>query len=99
MADLIDRRAAIDAITDERIVANMDSVIDTELHRCKRATQRILANLPSAQPERKTGRWEEMPDPYGFFDSIPVCSECGCTTTMRTKSLFCPHCGARMEVK
>lgn len=53
MSDLISRQAAIDAITDERIVNNMDSVYDSELHRCKRATHRILASLPSAQPERK----------------------------------------------
>lgn len=47
--DLISRQMAIDAIMDESIVANMDSVYDSELHRCKRATHRILANLPSAQ--------------------------------------------------
>lgn len=28
----------------------------------------------------KHGRWEMKPDPYGFFDEIPVCSACGCTT-------------------
>lgn len=53
MNDLISRQAAIDAITDESIVRNMDSVYDSELHRCKRATHRILASLQSAQPERK----------------------------------------------
>lgn len=51
MDNLISRQAAIDAITDERIVANMDSVYDTELHRCKRAMQRILASLPPAHPD------------------------------------------------
>lgn len=54
MNDSINRQAAIDAITDERIVANMDSVYDSELHRYKRATHRILASLPSAQPEPLT---------------------------------------------
>lgn len=48
MSDLISRQTAIEAITDERIVANMDSVYDSELHRCKRATHRILASLSSA---------------------------------------------------
>lgn len=97
MDDLISRQAAIEAITDECIVTNMDSVYDSELHRFKRATHRILANLPSAQPERKNGRWEMKPDPYDFFEEIPVCSECGCTTKMRDKTKYCPHCGARME--
>ena len=44
--------------------------------------------------ERKHGKWEMKPDPYGFFDEIPVCSECGCTTKMREKYNFCPNCGA-----
>jgi rubrerythrin len=44
------------------------------------------------------GRWEMKPDPYGFFDEIPVCSECGHTTKMRETYNYCPHCGAKMEV-
>lgn len=59
----------------------------------------ILLDMEAEQPtvERKTGRWEMKPDPYGFFDEIPVCSECGCTTKWREKYLYCPNCGARME--
>ena len=53
--------------------------------------------LKNAQTERKTGRWEMKPDPYGFFDEIPVCSECGCTTKMREVYKFCPDCGADMR--
>ena len=53
--------------------------------------------VPSAQPERKNGRWEMKPDPFGIFGEIPICSECGCTTKMRDKTKFCPHCGAQME--
>ena len=45
----------------------------------------------------KHGKWEMKPDPFGFFDEIPVCSECGCTTKMREKTKYCPHCGARMD--
>ncbi len=47
--------------------------------------------------ERNRGRWEMKPDPYGFFDEIPVCSECGCTTKMRETYKFCPNCGADMR--
>ena len=46
---------------------------------------------------RSNGRWEQKPDPFGFFDTIPVCSECGCTTKMRETYKYCPNCGARME--
>ena len=45
----------------------------------------------------KHGRWEWKDDPYEFFDKIPVCSECGCTTKYREITAFCPHCGARMD--
>lgn len=47
--------------------------------------------------ERKRGRWEMKPDPYGFFEEIPVCSECGCTTKWREKYPYCPNCGADMR--
>ena len=46
----------------------------------------------------KHGKWEQKPDPYGFFETIPVCSECGCTTKMRDKPPHCPHCGAIMDL-
>ena len=55
-----------------------------------------IFNLPSAKTERKTGRWEMKPDPYGF-DEIPVCSECGCTTKMKEIYNYCPNCGAKMD--
>ena len=45
----------------------------------------------------RRGRWEDKEDPYGFFDTIPVCSECGHTTTMRKTYRYCPNCGAKME--
>ena len=48
-------------------------------------------------PEQKTGRWKMESDPYGFFEEIPVCSECGCTTEMRKTYNFCPNCGADMR--
>ena len=49
-----------------------------------------------AEPVRH-GRWERKEDPYGFFDTIPVCSACGCTTKYRETSAYCPHCGALMD--
>lgn len=58
-----------------------------------------IAEAPAADvaPVRH-GRWEMKPDPFGFFHDIPVCSECGCTTKMRDKAAFCPHCGAQMSI-
>ena len=57
----------------------------------------LLAIEPTIQPERKKGEWKMEPDPYGFFEEIPVCSECGCTTAMRKTYNFCPNCGADMR--
>ena len=49
--DCISRQAAVDALVDENIIDHMDTVHDSELHRCKRAIERILTQLPSTQPE------------------------------------------------
>lgn len=55
--------------------------------------------LPSAQPERKTGRWiydnEAYPygNPCGHYD----CDQCGESVPHKTN--FCPNCGAKMEVE
>lgn len=53
MDDLIKRKDAIDAMTDDNIIRNMDSVYDSALHRIKRSITRILAGLPSAKPNTK----------------------------------------------
>lgn len=95
MGDLIDRQAAINAISCDITITgrqNAELVAAT----IGAFADRIKA-LPSAQPERKNGHWEMAPDPYGFFKEIPTCSECGCTTEMRKTYKFCPNCGADMR--
>lgn len=53
---------------------------------------RLLA-LPSAQPERKTGKWIRVID--GF-----ECSNCECLVEEEREPLydFCPLCGAEMRI-
>lgn len=59
-----------------------------------------VADAPTIDvPDRKVGKWEQKEDPYGFFDTIPVCSICGCTTKMRETYRYCPNCGAEMVDK
>ena len=53
------------------------------------------AGIRDAEP--KKGKWMKKPDPHGFFDEIPVCSQCGCTTMYREEYKYCPNCGAKME--
>ena len=104
--DLISRQAAIDA------VMNTEPVFDVNLDPYQKTKDVIkaLSELPSAQPERKTGRWtsgDKMRDyprvPYRAWKTY--CSECceealldmDCSDYMLTP--YCPNCGAKMEVE
>jgi len=58
----------------------------------------LLDDVPSEDVRPVVrGKWEMEADPYGFFDEIPVCSNCGCTTRYREKYAYCPNCGADMR--
>ena len=96
MDGLISRQAAIDTLCD-----NCDHVEAVCPHYpCKQYI--AIENLPSAQPERKTGTWQKCgKDCRGYSDTYE-CSECGCLVQYAYYVTaidydFCPHCGARME--
>ena len=84
--DLIDRKAAIDALNELMIYRPLDSdryVISDCLNK--------IVGLPSAdvQPVRH-GRWGKVNE----------CSECGCQPWYERDIHFlhyCPNCGARMD--
>lgn len=91
MADLIDRQAAIDAVNRydfkypkyaERFVTELRDAMKADI-------TDDLEYLPSAQPERKIGRWKGE----GFGDYR--CSWCGEVSHPQTN--FCPNCGADMR--
>ena len=95
MSDLIYRQDAINAMMalqaedDEAYGCHIPEGFDGE--RAKEA----LEQLPSAQPERKKGKWIEE---IGML----MCSECG--DAWGTEQFdevmsfnFCPNCGAKME--
>ena len=90
---MTERKEAI-RILDEVIPPPEHHTVDLDHLRIAQAWLCIKETL-TAEP--KHGRWIDKEDPYGFFDHIPVCSECGCTTKMREKYPYCPHCGARMD--
>ena len=57
-----------------------------------------LRSLPSAQPERKKGKWEITN--LGAVGTFASCSEC--KRVVKHKAPFynyCPHCGADMRGK
>ena len=95
--DLISRKAAIEVIDAVFPVDPMKSEYAQGVACGAALAKTYVKQLPSAQPERKKGEWIQKEDPYGFFDTIPVCSECGHTTKMRETYNYCPNCGAKME--
>lgn len=119
MSDLIDRRAAIDALwkalyeyedkTEKQFQESEDlDVGDWIVHRgfvqnMSDIDRQTILNLPSAQPDRRKGKWEFIG--YQVF----VCTACGACYSqsqleyLRTRETdpefpdFCPMCGADMR--
>ena len=92
MSDLIEREDAIKLFLERK---NELAGIQGDLGGAMSGAAKLIESLPSAE---KKGKWMKKPDPYGFFDEIPVCSQCGCTTKWREEYKYCPNCGAKMEV-
>ena len=101
MNDLSSRQAAIDALEKVaelypwRVLGDRDSYSqynEAWQDALNRADSEIEA-LPSAQTERKKGKWtiyDRHTIPYQY-----ICSECG--TYYHTRYDFCPTCGADMR--
>lgn len=109
MDDVISRQTAIEAIKEDKIDLTNPNVVavfkatgdfekvETQVMTCDRHIK-ILKELSSAQPERKTGRWNCSDDMY----ESAVCSVCGWDTTepwnhIRHWFNYCPNCGADMR--
>lgn len=92
MNDLISRQAALEMLNDNELERQADDVFDGDLHRYKRAAQRIIAQLPSAE---KRGKWEID------FNISMTCSRCRWIFEhyggLEEEFEYCPHCGAEME--
>ena len=77
--DTISRQAAIDALTHE-----WDGMVTSVFD--------VIKSLPSAQPERKRGKW--IPSDIPWYR----CSECGAERENTVfMEYFCPNCGADMR--
>ena len=91
--DLISRQVAIDKFEPW---LNVKGYSEGERNMLK-AVLYDLKFLPSAQQERKTGKWINDDDDWCY----PECSVCGKNALevqeCGFKSNYCPHCGARME--
>jgi len=84
-SDTISRQAAIDAINKafERVFA-WDGTSPLG--------DKVLENVPPAQPERIRGRWIEKPHVHG----VAYCSLCEYELHTNDTN-FCPNCGAKMD--
>ena len=87
--DTIYRQDAINAVCLEII-----KITDYPLTLAYEIAEKAIEKLPSAQPERKKGKWTFL-EPNGF-----KCSECNRYLNIAcgdVKMNFCPNCGADMR--
>lgn len=98
MDDLISRQAAIDALK-SRFSDEPDMTIEDSAFWDHKAVLEVISNQPSAQPERKRGKWERVTNNDNGIDFR--CSACHRyrfhNGEMRRKYKFCPNCGADMR--
>lgn len=101
MSDLISRQAAIDAVgkylKKDGDVITIADVVDAAV---------AIGILPSAEPERKKGKWLVHTDKFANgaeYFGYATCSECGdmfySIDCIGLKPIwdFCPNCGADMR--
>lgn len=82
--DLISRKAAIDALDNIKIPRN------ASWYPYYQQALTVMSRLPSAQPERKKGKWINI-----RHDNIAECDQCG--TIGEAWMNFCFICGADMR--
>ena len=110
MSDLISRQAAIDAIDDVDWyhLDNRGEMVhgaNSSEHQAWYKAEDVytaLDSVPSAQPERKTGKWIKLDMHAHLADH--KCTACGQECYVPTcmgepMYTYCPNCGARMEVE
>ena len=88
MNDLISRQAAVDVIRK----CNVKEVTPAYMLIDKTEAMMELMTLPSAEPERKKGKWIDS------RDVCWLCSECGKWLDVLQGDVdmnFCPNCGSR----
>ena len=93
MSDLISRQAAIDSIQKE--IDKYYNEAGGGYYLAENAIDTLKA-LPSSEPERKKGKWENYIADTGVEHwRVIRCSECEKVAIERYN--YCPHCGADMR--
>lgn len=86
----------MDEMISRQAVLKLLSAMPPEEAMTKAMLIQSVKQLPSAQPERKRGKWQEDPSGYGFW----ICSNCGFVSEASAANVlynFCPNCGADMR--
>lgn len=84
--DLIDRQAAIEKYGDWYVEEGTEEGFISDM-------RHFLEMLPSAEPERKKGKW--IPTKY---EDVYTCSKCEIQIGIIGPIFrYCPNCGARMD--
>ena len=94
MNDLISRQDALNQIMKKRWALQMmdDTHTADKIMDGLRRAEIVINELPSAQPERKKGKW--MGKPIAGYSTVR-CSVCGDAFLENSgKWNFCPNCGA-----
>ena len=88
--DLISRQAAIECLK-----TKIAEIFFKET--AEKNVEKWLNELPTVQPEQRTGKWEKrtVPDSNPFFVTRYYCTACEDWNTYG-ESKFCPNCGAKM---
>ena len=111
MNDLISRQAAIDALDEQitlcdKALGSFDISMEYEYAvKVERASleayRETLTVLPSAQPERKKGKWERHYTRQNVYAGLCWhCSVCGYKNADNYLNVYynyCPNCGADMR--
>lgn len=92
--DTISRQAAIDIIKNHSYPVRYDGN-SIEQGMTLTGIEQALKEVPSVQPEQKTGRWEHD---GGKFANRWICSQCGYKFYFeKSEAKYCPDCGAKMD--
>jgi len=98
MSELIYKQDAIKTIKDADVFVAyhekdpIDEAVDEAIRATKRSVIYDIEMLPSAELERKKGKWLLID--AGYYDYVK-CSQCG--ETLVWGKNFCPNCGADMR--
>lgn len=110
MSDLISRAAAIDALFDWEMTYNWDDHCREEDPKPAYivSPSDVIEQLPSAQPDRKKGRWKYETMRHlitGGMRTVRICSVCDggwfrydmSDGVEEAEPNYCPNCGADMR--